>query len=160
MWKNGSLAHFCVMGLCHDPWLVTQSLLPFSWGKWLIIFNQNKISTADLCNRLLYPANNKPVYPCLTRMPRDATAQLLPGQRHSTGSCCVHLNTSLYVIYLYLSLTHRHTHICRYICTFKCVFSSSMKSVLISETVILCSDCYERCWDLKIWTFILLKESR
>lgn len=87
------------------------SLRPPCWGKWLIIFNQNKISTADLCPRLLYPANNKPVYPCLTRMPRDATAQLLPGQRHCTSSCCVHLNTSLYIIYLYISLTHTNTHI-------------------------------------------------
>lgn len=126
------------------------SLRSSCWGKWLITFNQNEISTADLCHRLvLYAANNNPVYPYLTRMPWDATAQLLPGHRHSTGSCCVHLNTSLYIIYLDLSLSHTHTFIHRYIYPLKSVFSSSMKSELISETVILCSDCCERCLALR-----------
>lgn len=87
------------------------SLRPSCWGRLLITFHQNEISTADLCYSLLYPANHKSVYPYLTRMAWDGTAQLLPGERYSTSSCYVHLNTSLYIIYL--DLSYIYTYICQ-----------------------------------------------
>lgn len=120
--------------LCHGllPWPLACHSGPLAEDNDLITFNQNEISAADLSRRLLYPANNKPVYPCLIRMPWDGTAQQLPGERYRTVSCYVHLNTSLYIIYL--DLSHRYIHIR----PLKSVFYSSMKSELISETVILC----------------------
>lgn len=59
------------------------------------------------------------------------------GRCHTT-SCYVHLNTSLYIIYLDLSLTHTHIY------THKKVYFP-LPWNLISQTVILCSDCCERC---------------
>lgn len=133
------------MGLCRDPWLVPQALLlrktvNYLSPKW--DFNSRFVSQASLSTKQ---------QGCISVLNQDAMRCNCPAAASAETQhkflLCELKHISVHYISGSLSLTH--THLYRYICPLKSAFSSSMKSELISETVILCSDCCERCLALR-----------